>query len=195
MKKILFVLLCLNYISADAQETAKEFQDKLNIEFADRKESPLTDDDFMVFKSLDFFPISEKYTVNAKFVRTNNESVSSFKTSTKRIAKFLKYGELHFKIDNKDYKLNVYQSVLSNGKADMSDDLFLPFSDLTSGKQSYIGGRYIDLKIKKDDDWTIDFNKAYNPSCAYNHEYSCPSIPLENDLDVEILAGVKKFHE
>jgi uncharacterized protein (DUF1684 family) len=73
--------------------------------------------------------------------------------------------------------------------------LFLPFSDVTSGDQSYLGGRYIDLKIPEGDLITIDFNKAYNPYCAYNSDYSCPLVPLENDLNVAIKAGVKKFHE
>jgi uncharacterized protein (DUF1684 family) len=73
--------------------------------------------------------------------------------------------------------------------------LFLPFSDLTCGKESYIGGRYIDLKIPTSDTILIDFNTAYNPYCAYNHKYSCPIVPLENDLPVAINAGVKKFHD
>jgi uncharacterized protein (DUF1684 family) len=53
----------------------------------------------------------------------------------------------------------------------------------------------VDVRIQKGTIWTIDFNKAYNPYCAYNYEYSCPIVPLENDLDIEILAGVKKFHD
>ena len=99
------------------------------------------------------------------------------------------------KIDDKAFKLNVYQNVDLNKKTGYEDYLFLPFSDLTCGKESYIGGRYVDMKIQKGKTWTIDFNKAYNPYCAYNYEYSCPIVPLENDLNIEILAGVKKFHD
>ncbi|HQA75421.1 DUF1684 domain-containing protein, partial [Flavobacterium sp.] len=80
-------------------------------------------------------------------------------------------------------------------KKDYEDYLFLPFSDVTNGKESYIGGRYIDMRIQKENIWTIDFNKAYNPYCAYNHNYSCPIVPLENDLEIAINAGVKKFQE
>jgi uncharacterized protein (DUF1684 family) len=65
---------------------------------------------------------------------------------------------------------------------------------LTSGVESYGGGRYIDLKIPSENTIMIDFNKAYNPYCAYNQEYSCPIPPEENDLKVKIYAGVKKFH-
>ena len=117
------------------------------------------------------------------------------KTTTSRTPLYKKYGELHFSIDGKEFKLNVYQNVDLNKKPGYDDYLFLPFSDLTCGKESYIGGRYVDMRIQKGTLWTIDFNKAYNPYCAYNYEYSCPIVPLENDLDIEILAGVKKFHD
>ena len=89
----------------------------------------------------------------------------------------------------------MYQNVDLNKKTGYEDYLFLPFSDLTCGKESYIGGRYVDMKIQKGKTWTIDFNKAYNPYCAYNYEYSCPIVPLENDLNIEILAGGNKFHD
>ena len=169
--------------------------DKLNIEYADRKESPLTDEDFKTFKTLNFFPINENYIVDAKFIRTKKEKNFEMKTSTNRLPVYKKYGELYFTIEGKKLKLNVYQNIDLIKKKEYKDYLFLPFSDLTCGKESYIGGRYIDMRIQKESIWKIDFNKAYNPYCAYNHKYSCPIVPLENDIDVEIFAGVKKFHD
>ena len=195
MKKMLFLLLLLNIFWLTAQETSKEFQDTLNKEYGTREESPLTDDDFKVFKGLDFYPINEKFIVEAKFTRTPNEKVFKMKTSTSRVPEYVKYGELLFTIDGKDFKLNLYQNIELIKKAGFEDYLFLPFSDLTCGKESYIGGRYIDMRISKGATMTIDFNKAYNPYCAYNYKYSCPIVPLENNLDIAILAGVKKFHE
>ena len=73
--------------------------------------------------------------------------------------------------------------------------MFLPFLDATNGVETYGGGRYLDMKVPKSNEVIIDFNKAYNPYCVYNHEYSCPIVPLENELDVEINAGVKKYHD
>ena len=73
--------------------------------------------------------------------------------------------------------------------------MFLPFSDLTSGNETYGGGRYIDLEIPKGKTITIDFNQAYNPYCAYNPKYSCPIVPAENELLTNVNAGVKKFHD
>lgn len=195
MKKILSLLLLLQVSLTMSQETAQEFQDNLNKEFATRAESPLTEEDFKVFKALEFYPIDEKFIVEAKFVRTPREKVFKMKTSTSRLPEYKKYGELLFQIDGKDFKLNLYQNLELSKKEGYEDYLFLPFSDLTCGKESYIGGRYIDLRIPKTKTVTIDFNKAYNPYCAYNHKYSCPIVPLENDLAIEILAGVKKFHD
>lgn len=195
MKKMLSFLLLLNVCLLTAQETAKEFQETINKEYRNREESPLTEEDFKVFKGLDFYPINEKFIVEAKFTRTANEKVFKMKTTGTRLPEYVKYGELAFNIDGKTFKLNLYQNIDLIKKEGYADYLFLPFSDLTCGKESYIGGRYIDMRIPKGNSVTIDFNKAYNPYCAYNHKYSCPIVPLENDLDIEILAGVKKFHD
>lgn len=198
MKKLLILLFFgCHFIFAQESsknQSSKEFQDELNTDYADATKSPLTKEDLAVFKTLDFFPINDKFIVNATLVRTKKEKVFKMKTSTDRVPLYKKYGELHFKINEVNCKLNVYQNIDLIKKKEYKDYLFLPFSDLTNGKESYIGGRYIDMRIQKTKIWTIDFNKAYNPYCAYNHKYSCPIVPLENDLNVEILAGVKKFN-
>jgi uncharacterized protein (DUF1684 family) len=133
--------------------------------------------------------------VIAKFVRTKKEKPFEMKTSTDRKPLYVKYGEVLFMIDGKELKLNVYKNIELSKKPGYKDYLFLPFSDLTSGNESYVGGKYIDLRIPKGDTIVIDFNTSYNPYCAYNHKYSCPKVPLENDLNIEIKAGVKKNHD
>ncbi len=200
MKNLLCFILCLNAFVLLAQEkwtveSAKTYQDTLSKEYANPKESPLMVEDLKTFKGLDFYPIDPKYAVEATFTRSVNEQSFKMKTTGVRTPEYIKYGELRFKLDNKEYKLNVYQSIDLMKRPGFEDYLFLPFSDLSCGKESYIGGRYIDMHIPKEKTVLIDFNKAYNPYCAYNHKYSCPIVPLENDLKVEILAGVKKFHD
>ena len=196
MKKLLIFLLCSAFAFAQKDlSSAEKCQVELNKSFADSLKSPLTKEDLNHFKGLDFFPINEKYIVEATFVRTKKEKPFGMKTTTSRTPLYKKYGELLFSIEGKEFKLNVYQNIDLIKKLGYDDYLFLPFSDLTCGKESYIGGRYVDVRIQKGTIWTIDFNKAYNPYCAYNYEYSCPIVPLENDLDIEILAGVKKFHD
>jgi uncharacterized protein (DUF1684 family) len=198
--KMLFTLLLTVVISfvfsqEKAKQTAQEFQDELNKNYADKEKSPLTEEDLKTFTHLDFFPISDEFIVKAKFIRTKKEKPFEMKTTTARLPVYKKYGELHFSIDGEKYKLNVYQNLDFIQKKEYENYLFLPFSDTTNGNETYIGGRYIDCYIQDGKDWIIDFNKAYNPYCAYNYKYSCPIVPLENDLPIAINAGVKKFHD
>lgn len=196
---ILFLtLLALNFGIAQEKfdrAAAENFQKTINGEYADAKTSPLLPEDLQTFKTLDFYPINEKYAVVAKFVKAKKEKPFEMKTSTARKPMYIKYGTVYFTIDGVDLQLNVYRNIDLSKKEEYKDYLFLPFSDLTSGKETYIGGRYIDLKIPKGNTIVIDFNQTYNPYCAYNHKYSCPIVPLENDLNVAIEAGVKKFHD
>ena len=174
---------------------AESFQKTLNAEFASEKQSPLEPADRRNFTSLDFYPPAEKYFVVAELVRTKTEKPFGMKTSTSRLPMYVKYGEVHFAMDGKPQKLNVYRSLDLMKKPGYENHLFLPFSDTTNGSETYIGGRYIDLRIPVGNTIAIDFNQAYNPYCAYNHKYSCPAVPQENVLDIPIRAGVKKFHD
>ena len=195
---LFFFLVQLNFgfgqQKFDVSAVAK-FQKVINAEYADAKTSPLSAEDLAVFKTLDFYPINEKFFVTAKFVRTENEKPFEMKTTGERKPMYVKYGEAYFILEGKDFKLNIYKNIELSKKEEYKDYLFLPFSDLTCGNESYIGGKYIDIKVPKAKTIVIDFNTSYNPYCAYSHKYSCPKVPLENDLNIEIKAGVKKFHD
>lgn len=195
-KNFLFLIFstCIGF-GQDVGETSKQFQEQLNKDFANADKTPLEESDLATFNALDFFSINDKFIVEAKLVLSSDATVFEMKTSTSRLPKYKKYGELVFKLNSNQYKLNVYQNLDLIKKDGYQDYLFLPFSDLTSGKETYIGGRYIDLRIPKSNEIVLDFNKAYNPYCAYNSRFSCPLVPLENKLEVAILAGVKKFHD
>ena len=200
MKKLLVLVLLVQFGFGYAQEqfslaAVEKFQTELNAEYADAKTSPLLPEDFKKFHTLEYYPANEKFFVVAKFIRTENEQPFEMKTSTDRRPVYVKYGEAHFNIDGQDFQLNLYRNIELSKKEQYKDYLFLPFSDLTCGNESYIGGRYIDMKIPKGDTIVIDFNTAYNPYCAYSYKYSCPKVPLENDLKIAILAGVKKYHD
>ncbi|MDW7694096.1 DUF1684 domain-containing protein [Flammeovirgaceae bacterium SG7u.111] len=175
------------------QEEILEFQEHLNHEFKDPKESPLTEEDIKTFEHLDFFPINKKYKVTAKFQRTRNSIPFKMKTTTDRTPTYEVYGIATFEFEGKEYKLNIYQSHDLRLMPQYAKHLFLPFTDLTNGKEFYGGGRFMDLEIPEGDSIVIDFNKAYNPYCAYNGKYSCPIPPKENDLSIEVKAGVKKY--
>lgn len=198
MKKFtcLFLLISLNLLAQeDKIQTSQEFQEELNASFADSLKSPLTNEDRLHFERLDFFPIDEKYIVKAKFVKLKRQKPFDMPTTTARKPKYIKYGELHFTIDSKEMVLKLYRNIGLYKRKGFRNYLFLPFLDATNGVETYGGGRYLDMKVPKSNEVIIDFNKAYNPYCVYNHEYSCPIVPLENELDVEINAGVKKYHD
>jgi uncharacterized protein (DUF1684 family) len=106
------------------------------------------------------------------------------------------YGKAHFSLHDTVVTLNIYQSQELMQMAQYKDDLFIPFTDATSGVETYEGGRYFDFTIHdiKDNSLVIDFNKAYNPYCAYvSRVYSCPIPPKENHLAIAIKAGERKY--
>ncbi|MEN8120194.1 MAG: DUF1684 domain-containing protein [Bacteroidota bacterium] len=164
-----------------------------NKEFKDTAHSPLTQEDIKHFESLDFYPVNVDYRIKAKFVRERNAVAFGMKTTTERLPEYEKYGEAHFKLNGKKLVLNIYQNQDLIKSEKYANYLFAPFADKTSGGDSYGGGRYLDLRIPKSDEIIIDFNRAYNPYCAYNVKYSCPLIPKENILDTKIEAGVKSY--
>lgn len=176
-------------------EEIEAYQYELNVFYSDKKTSPLKSVDLKSFKHLDFFPTNESYRIVADFERTPNETPFEMQTSTDRLPVYTQYGIATFNIDGKELSLRIYQSQSSVLEPDYDGYLFLPFNDLTNGNETYDAGRYIDLKITEADSIVIDFNKSYNPYCAYNDKWSCPIPPRENDLDVEIRAGILAFSE
>ncbi len=199
--KLLFVLsFCVICFTSCAQKKQPlkgetEFQRKINAEYKDATTSPLKDKDRKKFDGLDFFKFDSTYVVIAKLERTPNSKWFNMKTTTSRVSEERVFGVLYFKIKGKQYQLNVYQGKELMKEEGYEDYLFLPFLDETNGLESYGGGRYIDTRIPEGDTMLIDFNKAYNPYCAYNDKYSCPIVPRKNYLKTRIEAGVKAFEK
>lgn len=200
MKKQHIILLLLIAVTTTAfaqshEKEIKKFQKELNKEYKSPKESPLDEEQRASFTKLPFFPINANYRVEAKFIRVKKKKTLRMKTSANQMQTYDKYAEVVFQLEGKRYRLNVYQSHTLRRTKEYKDYLFLPFTDLTSGNETYGGGRYIDLKIPKGNTIIIDFNKAYHPYCAYSDRYSCPIPPRENRLEVRIEAGVRNPEE
>ena len=198
MKRSLFVLffLCAVLPVFSQTDTAvindtKRFQKELISEYQNPSTSPLSSKAKKTFKGIHFYAIDTKYAVNAKFVRTLNEKPFQMTTSSGMRKTYVKYAEVIFTLDEKEYKLNVYQSQDLLQSPEYKDYLFIPFTDATSGDETYEGGRYIDLNIPKGDHIIINFNEAYHPYCAYTEGYNCPIPPAENTLPVKVEAGVR----
>lgn len=168
-----------------------KFQKELNREYKDEKETPLRGDNFVNFKEHPFFPIDIKYNVTAKLVRTENAEPFEISTSSGKTQTYREYGKATFKMDGQFYTLTIYQSLRLIAQEKYKNHLFLPFRDATNGKETYGGGKYINLEIPVGDEISIDFNQSYHPYCAYNaYDYNCPIVPEENTLSIPIRAGV-----
>lgn len=199
MKPFLILIVLLSTLSC-AQEKKPvlgetEFQREMNAEYKDATSSPLKDKDRKHFESLDFFKFDSSYVVTAQLKRTPDTEWFDMKTTTSRVSPERIYGILTFELKGQTYTLNVYQGKDIMKRDGLEDYLFLPFIDDTNGEESYGGGRYIDLRIPEGDTIEIDFNKAYNPYCAYNDKYSCPIVPRVNYLALNVRAGVKAFEK
>lgn len=192
---VFIMFLVTTCVFSQNEEVVSEiqiFQDALNEHYINPETSILLPENIKGFDGLRFYPINLKFRVEAEFIRTPNEIPFLMPTSTERTPEYVKYGEAHFTIDNEGFVLSLFQNTKLSEEVD-NNYLFLPVTDLTSGDGSYGGGRYLDLNIPEGNRIIIDFNKAYNPYCAYNPKYSCPIPPPENDLLIRIEAGVKDY--
>ncbi len=195
---LLFPLIIFSQKASKEDLEVKKFQKALNEEYLDPKETPLRGDHFTNFKAHPFFPVDLKYRFTAKFLRTENAEPFDLPTSSGKTKPYKEYGKATFTLDGKSYTLTLYQSLDLIKQTKYRDHLFLPFRDMTNEKETYGGGKYLDLTIPKGNTIVLDFNKSYHPYCAYNaYDYNCPIVPEENRLPVEIRAGVMyedKYH-
>jgi uncharacterized protein len=152
-------------------------------------DSPISPSERSSFKGLKYFPPDDGYRVTSKLERFDNPKPIVISTSTGTQQAYVRYGAFTFQIQGKILKLFVYKSA----EDPYARSLFIPFSDATSGHETYGAGRYLDLEEQGGDDYELDFNMAYNPYCAYSEEYACPIPPVENRLPVRILAGEKNY--
>jgi hypothetical protein len=199
---LLFLFLAVFFETAKAQSfygttDLKTFREGRDKEFRDKAESPLREDDFVNFKNLNYFPVNQNFQIKANFTKTPAEKYFQMPTSSGNSTKYKKYGVLIFNINGKDYSLNAYQWELPqiNEKyAEYKDFLLVPFKDKTNGTETYGVGRYVYIKIPDGEQTILNFNLAFNPSCAYGSgRYSCPIPPKENHLPIKILAGEKSY--
>jgi len=191
-----FFLACLTGFGQQTwQEAVQKEREERDAEFADPERSILKEEDLAHFKGLDYFPIQDKYRVKVKVKKIKRGKTFQMKTSTDRLPLYRPYALVTFEVDGEIRTLTVYQNIELTKNPEYQDYLFIPFTDDTSGNESYGGGRYLDLRIAELKEGYIDFNRAYNPYCAYNSKFSCPIPPSENTLDLRIEAGVKKFHD
>lgn len=168
--------------------TARKDKDRF---FKTSPNSPLLTEQQMNFKELRYFPVDITFRVTARYQRLANPVEFRIQTSTGHERIYTTIGKLDFSLAGKPFTLFAYQE--KGGEAAAEKNLFVPFTDQTTGQDSYGAGRYLDMREPAGDSVEVDFNMAYNPYCAYNYNFSCPIPPPENRLDIAIKAGEKTF--
>jgi hypothetical protein len=186
------------YFSTSSGPSPEEYAALINSE-REKKEAFLRRDPESPFrgindsiKSPEYFPPDLAFRVMASLEPVQQKQVRVLQTSTGEQQRYLDYAWALFELQGKECKLLILE-VMDMGPN--RGKLFLAFADETSSKETYGGGRYMDLKkVPAAMSIELDFNKAYNPYCAYNENYSCPLPPSENLLRIPVRAGEKAFH-
>jgi uncharacterized protein (DUF1684 family) len=196
----------------DASAVLREFRRAKDALFAEHPQSALNAEQRRHFAGLDYFPYNAALCVEALLTPVSSDAQPSLEASGPHAMRFQRAARLAFTLENMPLELTVYWIDVYGG------GLFLPFRDSTCGEESYGGGRYLFDTVKGSDFLPLervsapagqaetslgygggrillDFNYAYNPSCAYDPRWVCPLAPNENRLPLPIRAGERKFHE
>jgi uncharacterized protein (DUF1684 family) len=148
--------------------------------------SPVPADKRSQFLPLSYFPIDPAYAVPAAFTESPPGPRVEMQTSQNEPRQMERAGVLDFTLRGQRLHLGAFVEV-----GQSRDRLFVPFTDQTSGTETYHAGRYLDIARSRTGIYVVDFNRAYNPYCYYNPRYDCPLPPRENRLAVPIRAGEK----
>jgi uncharacterized protein len=197
-QRVLLVALMLVWLSAcssgpSAPDDA-DYADRLaaariakDQQFREASDSPVPKEKRDTLLPLPYFPVDPAYTAPAALKLSDDRPVFEMPTSTGALRKMQLVGTLEFTFEGERRSLGAF---VEDGTQQITN-LFVPFADLTTGMDTYAAGRYLDIEPTTTGYYTIDFNRAYNPYCAYNATYECPFPPPSNRLNVAIRAGEK----
>ncbi len=188
----LLVLMGCGSRSADGYDVdrIREFRAAKDRAFVEESWSPLVIDDRIGFKGLHYFPITAAWAIPATFIAAEHIDTVLMSTSTDELRTAIRSGRLVFSVQGAEHTLWVFQFI----EPAPAETFFVPFRDATNGAETYELGRYVEVVRASDGSYTIDFNTAYNPYCAYNYDYSCPLVPYYNTLSIPITAGEQSWH-
>lgn len=192
-----FLMMSCQSTSQDSATTAqdsnyadkiKNFRLKKDSLFLHSEKSPIPLIERDNFDGLKYFPINPDLKFEAPIIPYEKKIPDTIIGTKGDIRPAIRFGYIPFKYKGTNYKLQIYKF--------KKDDkyLFLGFTDETTGTETYGTGRYIDLELNGNGKYTVDFNLAYNPYCAYNPRFTCAIPPAENHLSFRVTAGEKVFH-
>jgi len=188
----LLLLISMNSFAQSYAEQIAKHREAYKQDFIKDERAPLKKSDL---QNLHFYDADSTYKIFATIALLKNEKVFKMPAFNGSSSNYYRYAHVNFVLDEKKIQMTLYRSVALSNNPLYKDHLFLPFTDETNNKETYGGGRYIDLDAKEivDNHIEIDFNKAYNPYCAFSEGYRCPVPPEENDLQLAIKAGEKLY--
>ncbi|MEQ9402792.1 MAG: DUF1684 domain-containing protein [Cyclobacteriaceae bacterium] len=195
MKKLLFILIPIGIIllflfqSHDSDEyinSLEKYREEKHNFFKNSEGSPFVQKK-IDYQPVTFFPPDPDFKVNARLEKLSTRETLKISNTDGSAINYLKFANAKFKLKGNEYSLLILKAL------GFGNQYLTAFIDKTSGISTYGGGRYLDLVIGKSDRIEIDFNKAYNPYCAYSEDYLCPLPPRENFLEVAIEAGEKDY--
>lgn len=192
--KVFLVIIILGIIgiifyslsgSESYADTVKKQRDTFLKNLMSEDDSPIAS--LKDFSGIKYFEADKKFIIDADFKAESAGQGMILMTDSSQ-TEIKKAGVATFSVNEKTFLVSVF---------DEGEHFLFPFRDLTSGKETYGGGRFINIPKEnlKNDKLEIDFNNAHNFYCAYNESYICPIPPKENFIDAEIRAGEKKYKE
>lgn len=191
---IVFILACKTQApinEAFLENISSYRSDQMNT-LSQTDRSPLSKTDV---KKLSFYKPDIDFRVIANVEKLAPKESIIIETYSGKEQDFIEYAKLTFSVKDKPYSLITHKNLKSMRMPQYRNKMFLMFTDLTTGETTYGGGRYIyiDESDLQNGQITLDFNKAFNPYCAYADGFNCPIPPKENDLPFKVEAGEKNF--
>lgn len=194
---LLFGLGCLQELKAQSlweyQQEVFAFRSKQDSSLLHGTHSPLLSEDKKNYAGLTYFTINPAFKVSATWVSDKERSKSQLIAD--EASGLIKFGEVHFQLHGEPFKLGVFKQAEKQKGLLYQDSLIIPFYDGTSGGETAVVGRFLNVAAPQEGDASLwlDFNKAYNQPCVYNMAYTCLTTPEENTVPILIEAGEKTF--
>ncbi len=193
---VVFVVLAIGLYTLFGREDNTVYEAQINTERDDKNRfmryndtSPLSDAQKADFRALEYFEINPEFKIKARLEAVDSDKLLVLPTNDGKEERYLKYAYANFILKGKQQRLLILQPMVRQ----FQNKLMLIFTDETTGEETYGACRYIDLVKENDQSITIDFNRAYNPYCAYTDEFSCPLPPVGNHITVAVSVGEKDF--
>ncbi|MCF8234938.1 MAG: DUF1684 domain-containing protein [Bacteroidales bacterium] len=188
---LIILVIQAGFAQDDYVQQIEQYRAERDQVFQNPETSPLPENRSIQPDSLRYYPVDEKYRIDARLTVSDEQPEVLLTTSDGKNASFIKYGEISFMLDGKSYSLDVYKTGDFADLTWQDETLFVPFTDDESGEL----GRYVPLGIPVGGDQAvIDFNKAVNPYAAYNNSYSSPMAP-GNSMGVGLPVGERKYED